>query len=295
MKYTNNHNLPEPVVMALMEDDYSRGDSNRSVTQLIDSPRARILRDELDAKVVVDVSELIWIVLGKTMHKIFERFATGKYLPEERLFAEMLGWKISGAIDIQYDEGSNTVTLTDYKCTSVWSIIFGKEEWHNQLNFYAWLARIAKGVTVGKLKILVVLRDWKQSEMMRSGEYPKSPIMEVEIPVWTNEQQDKYVEDRVRIHQEAEFMRLTGDTLPFCTDEERWKSESKFAVKKTTNKTAKRVLSSFEEADQYIKDNDLDPKQWKIEERPSDPKRCSMGYCKIAQWCDQYQGELNDQ
>jgi len=296
MKYTNVHNLPEPIVRALTKDGYSRGASNRSVTQLIDSPRAQILRNDFDDRVEIDVSELLWITLGRTMHHMFEGEAKGKYLPEERLFAEHSGWTISGAIDIQHDEGSNVVTLTDYKMTSVWSIIFGKKEWDNQLNFYAWLARTSKHVNVKALKVLAVLRDWKQGELMRGGsEYPKAPIMEIDIPLWTCEEQESYVAERIRIHQEAEFMRLTGTKLPLCTDDERWKSPTKYAVKKPKNKTAKRVLSSFEEATQYITDNEMDPIIWAIEERPSDPKRCSMGYCKIAQWCDQYQGELNAQ
>ena len=325
MKITNLFNLPEPVVLALSEDDYTRGDSNRSVTQLIDAPRARILRQELDHLVTKDVSELIWIALGKTIHNMFEKYAKGKYLPEERLFAEVDGWVISGAIDIQFDEGLKHVSLTDYKCTSVWSVIYGKDDeegqWAKQLNCYAWLATVAKVVTVDKLKIVVVLRDWKMREakINKGGNYPQSPIMEIEVPLWSEAARDNYIYDRVRIHQDAEFERLTGGKLPLCTDKERWKNPSQFAVKKPQNKTAKRVLDSYEEAEEYIEwiggkeDDDVQGREQQranakangekmkpaikknlyiIDERPATPNRCSMGYCHIAEWCDQYQDEL---
>ena len=38
-------------------------------------------------------------------------------------------WLIGGAIDLQRSEGDGTVTILDYKCTSVWSVIYGKKEW----------------------------------------------------------------------------------------------------------------------------------------------------------------------
>ena len=48
MNYTNVTNLPQPIFKALTHSDYTKGHSNRSVTQLIDSPRVRILRKEHD-------------------------------------------------------------------------------------------------------------------------------------------------------------------------------------------------------------------------------------------------------
>ncbi len=117
--------------------------------------------------------------------------------------------------------------------------------------------------------------------------------MTVDIPLWSKKKRDKYVLERVRIHQEAEFLRLTGDKLPLCTDQERWKSEAKFAVIKKGNKRAKRVCSSLADAEKYIEDNEL--KKFEIVERPSIPNRCAQGWCPIAEWCDQYQDELNQE
>jgi hypothetical protein len=331
VQYTNKANLPEPMVAMLTHDDYSRGPSNRSVTQLIDSPRAQILRTKHDDEIWEDVSDLIWIALGKAFHHMMEPYATGKYLPEERLFAELGGWTVSGAIDIQYLKNTNEVELTDYKVTNVWAVVFGKEDWHNQLNFYAWLAEVSKNVSVKKAQIVVVLRNWTKSDAKRGGkDYPQFPIMIIDIPVWTAEKRDWYVNERVQVHQNAEFLRLTGDTLPFCTDAERWKNPAKYAVIKTGNKRAQRVLDTQAQAEEYIAAESMEYAVMKtglkrakkifdskmkaatyiaeqdnhenfsieertkglvIEERPSIPKRCADEWCKAAPWCDQWLSE----
>lgn len=306
MRITNKFNLPEPVYLALTEDNYSKGDSNRSVTQLIDAPQARILRHEHDDDIEEDVSERIWIALGKGIHAMFEKYAKGKFLPEERLFMEVDGWVVSGQIDIQYLIGcSHTVDLFDYKSTSVYSIIYGAdgedEHWACQLNCYARLVEVCKNVKINALWTVVILRDWKMREAMKGGNYPQAPIQLVRIPLWDANKRAQYLEDRVRIHQEAEFERMTGGILPHCTDEDRWRKPEQFAVKKGKNKRAEKggLFSEYEKAEEYIKQNQKTPVTkantlW-IERRKSEPTRCALGYCKAAPFCPQYQAELAEE
>jgi hypothetical protein len=295
MNLTNKYNLPEPVARALSRHDYSRGESHRSVTQLIGSPRIRILYEEYADDITEDVSERVWSLLGTTVHKIFEMEATDNYLPEERMFYDIDGFTVSGAIDIQFLEGDVVVKLIDYKCTSVWSVIYGKPEWADQLNFYAWLVRKTKGFTVKQLEVVTILRDWKKRDSQNKGkDYPNTPCVIVDVPVWSEEKQDAYVAERLRIHCDADFDRLTGGALPDCTPAERWQNPTQYAVKKIKNKTASggRVLDSMEEAKKYVKENDLDLKVWEIDVRESEPTRCSQGYCGVAHICSQYQAEV---
>lgn len=295
MKFTNKFNLPEPVVRAMTFDDYSRGASNRSITQLIDSPRIRILRAEHDDTITEDVSDRAWSVLGRAVHKIFEdNTDPDTEQAEERMFLEVDGWVISGAIDlqVQHDQFAiENMTMVDYKCTSVWSVIYGKQEWVNQLNAYAWLARHANGTKVDRLQIVTVLRDWNRNEAARRDDYPQCPITIVPIDCWSDEDQDAYMAERIRIHSEAEFARLTGDPIPLCTDHERWMKPTKYAVKKDGRKTAVRVLNSMEEAEDYIKQKNLDSKH-SVELRPGEPTRCVGDYCNVAHICDQFQSEV---
>ncbi len=283
MRITNHTKLPEPVYQALTHSDYSRGNSNRSVTQLIDSPRVRILKAEHDALIEEDASDMVWSVLGTAVHNMFEQHQPDGHIVEERLFAEIDNWIISGAIDLQRSEEDGTVTILDYKCTSVWSVIYGKKEWDKQLNFYAWLVEQNQDVEVSALSIVAVLRDWQRN---RSGEknYPQAPIVIVDIPLWSQQDRDSYVRDRVRLHDEAEFFRLTGEPLPLCSDDERWKKPDTFAVKKDGNKRALRVLDSMQQAEEYMGDKE----GLAIEVREGRYTRCEDNWCRVAEWCDQW-------
>ena len=129
--------------------------------------------------------------------------------------------------------------------------------------------------------------------MKETNAYPKSPITIIPIELWSNEQQDKYIAGRVKLHQDAEYERLTGGDLPLCSDLERWARPSTWAVKKIANKRAMRVFPSEEEAQQYFDVNKLDSKHC-IEERKGKNVRCEGDYCGVARWCDQYEAIRND-
>ena len=197
-------------------------------------------------------------------------------------------WVISGAIDVQRSEDDGSVTVLDYKCTSVWSVIYGKKEWHNQLNFYAWLVEQSKEIEVNRLQIVAVLRDWQRTKASVEENYPNAPLIIVDIPLWSQQVRDEYVRDRVRLHQHAEFERLTGGELPFCTDQERWKKDSTFAVMAKGQKRAKRVFSDQQSAEDYIAQQSVT--NLSVEERVGKNTRCEDNWCRVAQFCDQHGG-----
>tara|TARA_A100001515_G_scaffold38071_1_gene29944 strand:- start:1413 stop:2291 length:879 start_codon:yes stop_codon:yes gene_type:complete len=287
MKITNQYNLPQIVVDALVQDDYTKGQSNRSVTQLIDSPRVAILQREHEDEMSQDVVDFLWSRFGTSVHGMFEKAVEGTtavgVVSEERLYAEVEGWTVSGAIDLQelHDDG---VLVSDYKVTSVWSVIHDKTEWHNQLNAYAWLVRSAKDLPVKGLRIIAILRDWQRRKAQMEPDYPASPIHMVDIPMWSVEETNQYILDRVLLHQEAEFDRMTGGALPLCTSAERWEKPTTFAVNKKGRKRAVRVLASREEAEDYLKSLGKDHL---VEERVGESTRCAQDWCRVARWCDQ--------
>ena len=292
---TNKTNLPKPIYRALCHSDYDRGESNRSATQLIDSPRVSILRKEHRDEITTDCSEMVWACVGTSVHALFERHSTGESeIPEQRLFAEVDGWNISGAIDLQVMDGKGGVSIYDYKVTSVWSVIYGKPEWVNQLNFYAWLVEQNTELSVNSLNVLAVLKDWRQREADTKSDYPQSGIVSVPIELWTREERDAYVRERVDLHQDAEYGRLVGEELPPCSAQERWEKPATFALKKGKNKRAIKLFSSHEDAqahiDEFLSD---DAKKYWIEERPGEPVRCMGDWCKVSAWCKQFK-EIQD-
>ena len=300
MKFTNKYDLPSPVVAALTQDNYSKGKSNRSITQLIDSPQVSILKRTHDKEMSEDVSQRLWSVLGTAVHNMFENATEGANLISEKRYhyTHPDGWIISGAIDlIKVDEQNQTTTLMDYKCTSVWSVIFEKQEGHNQLNAYAWLIRKAlldwnAGLpAINELQIIAVLRDWKESELKRNGgNYPKAPILIIDIPLWTEAKQDEYMEGRIKLHDDAEFAHLTSQALPPCSTQEQWAKPPKYAVHKRKAKRATRVFDTEAEAKDFISQK---PDDLHVEYRAGDKIRCTANWCGVNKWCDQYQVELD--
>ena len=53
------------------------------------------------------------------------------------------------------------------------------------------------------------------------SDYPDSPISVIDIPVWDTETQKEFIEERVKLHQEAEADFLINRELPLCSEEER--------------------------------------------------------------------------
>jgi len=285
MKLTNKFGLPDPVVKALTRNEYTKGDSNRSITQLIDSPRVRILKQEHWEELEEDVSEKMWAVLGSAAHKMFEETGDDNHISEERLFVEIDGWVVSGAIDVQRIE-EDGITIMDYKTTSVWSVIMGKVEWERQLNCYAALVRKSKGSKIKGLKVIAILRDWRSRDAQDKIDYPKAPIVEIDIPMWSEEEQDRYLNERVSLHQKAEFDRLTGMELPFCSNEERWIKESKWAIKKKGQRRAQKLFDNEEDAKAALTDG------MELEFRRGEATRCKANWCRVNVWCSQYKQEV---
>lgn len=289
MPISNRFNLPDVVVKALTTDHYTRGKSDISVTSLIDSPRIGLLQREHRDDIEQDAVDFLWSRFGTSVHNMFEDAAEGENcISEERLYQENNGWTLSGAIDLQHVEDDGVI-VSDYKVTSAWSVIFDKKEWHHQLNCYAWLVRHAKKLPVKKLRVIAILRDWSRRKADDSN-YPQSPIMIVDIPLWSDQEQDQYIDFRMRLHQSAEMGWVHEKALPFCSEGERWVKPTTYAVKK---KGRSRAIKIHQTAEDAIRHSEQLGEGHSVEERKGSATRCEQNWCRVAQWCDQYQGGSN--
>lgn len=229
MKVTNKHNLPAPLVNLLSKREYSRGDSIISATQLINSPRIVALHRLHGHKIVDDISDRFWALMGTNIHKILEDGVAEDHIPEERLFLDVEGWRISGQIDVQ-SVRPGVVKIHDWKFTSVMSLLYPKKEWEHQLNLYAYLVKKVKGLDIEEASVCAILRDWRRSDYQKrkTKNYPPAPMVMVPQKLWTFDEQEVYVRGRVKAHQEAMAMADWGDELPPCTSEDRWLNKGRF-------------------------------------------------------------------
>jgi hypothetical protein len=297
MKITNKHGLPEAFLSFVRDSKYDKGQSDISVTTLIDAPRVNILKQQRREEIEMDVVDMIWPLLGTAVHHVLDSAAPrGNVVTEERMFANVAGWVLSGQVDHQETEGGK-VYISDYKVTSVWSVIYGKEDWVRQLNSYAYLAR-RNGKEVGGLRIIAVLRDWQRRDAMLKSDYPQTPVISIDIPLWPPERANEYVEERVHLHQSAQMIWDTKEAVVECNDEERWTKAHVWAVKKKGGKRSLKNFDNLKDAQKYAasivqptttvaKPGSTRAPQYEIEFRAGGRTRCE-NYCAVADFCTQW-------
>lgn len=196
----------------------------------------------------------------------------------------------------EYERNLKKISIQDYKVTSAWSLLKSKdnpngykEAWEQQLNVYAWLGR-KNGYRVTKLQIIAILRDWQKSKAFESekynGGYPPLPIQVIDIPLWTDKEQDDYIADRIETHQQADYLFNMENKEIDCTDKERWKKEDQYAVMLPKQKRAKKLFTNLKEAELY---KVTVPKSF-VELRKGNSMRCAQ-YCSVVNFCKQARKE----
>lgn len=227
---------------------------------------------------------MLWALLGSALHVVAERASAEDHVTEERIVAEIDGVKVSGGIDLQ-EMTPDGVVITDYKFTSAYSVMNEKKEWEEQLNLYKWLVESVKRIPVKSLRICALIRDFSRHD--RRENYPEAPIHMVDIPMWDSVTAEAFVRSRLQLHTEAKFADAMEEPLPPCSAEERWFSETTYAVKKEGRKTAVRVFKTIEEAQELAA-----KEKGYVETRAGEPRRCTGNFCGVAEFCEQYQSEV---
>ena len=284
MIITNKHNLPAPLVSVIKNDPYDAGLSDISTTSLISPPRIVQLRKRHDHEITEDVADNIYRLIGSNTHHILELIDNAGCIKERRFYGGYNGWVVSGQIDL-YE--INPAILSDYKVTSVWSVINGlKPEHEAQLNINAELMR-HEGIDPKRLQIVNLLRDWSMRKAHEAG-YPNCQVFVQDVPRWKVDFTKAYIDERISIHKEAK--NLHDKDLPVCTPDERWERPTKYAVMKKGRKSALRLLDSESEAEDYIELKGLAIPTHYIEIRDGESVRCEM-YCNVNGFCNQYKGK----
>jgi hypothetical protein len=142
------------------------------------------------------------------------------------------------------------------------------------LNVLRWLAH-KNGHEINQLEVIGIFRDWRKTEAERNPDYPQAAIQEIPVPLWSLEDTEEYIIERVYAHQAAS----RGEEVP-CTDEERWFSGNTYALTKRGAKRATRVSSDPREF------GEVDFEQYSIEVRAGEFKRCEH-YCDVREFCGQ--------
>lgn len=294
MKITNKLGLPDMLQRAV-EKEYEYRDKRYSITSLLDPDRVLMLKRRHNDLITQDVSECIWMLFGTVTHYALE---TGIELKENEYVEEHLeytfdsGYTLSGIIDHVYDY------VDDYKTTSVWTVIYGSnnEHWKKQLQMGAYLHYKKHGKWFNKGRIIAILKDFNKNDAKVKNNYPKLPVEVIEFDLGTPEEIEEWIIKR--FERVALLEKLSDLDLPLCTDEERFNSGTKWAIKKKKNKTAFKVFDNVDEARELlITLQQKYPNEYEMVERLGEDKKC-MAYCNCCNFCpyylEHYDVELKD-
>ena len=283
MKLTNKYNLPQTFVNVLNRPTYTKGKAHLSATEIINSPRIVQLKKIHWDNLEEDVADKVWAIFGTAIHAVLELGKDDHHVIEQRLHANVDGWDISGAIDLQRVEDDGII-ISDYKTTGAWAVMNEKTDWEQQLNIYAWLVEKVKKVPVKKVEIIAIVRDWSRRDAQTREGYPEAPIKVIDVPLWSFEQRENFIKERIHLHSNALFATETGDDLPKCSPSEMWEKQTTWAVRKVGNKRATAVFDTADKAEAKIEELG---KGYEIEVRPGERTRCA-NFCQVRDFCEQW-------
>lgn len=291
MEITNRNNYPIAFVNAAKTRIY-RPEKNRiGVTQLIGSPLARTLLIEKWDEIVLDVDDFIDTIYGTAVDVYLRQYESDKILSQCKLEHIIQGITLVGVPDricLDY------AFIGDYKFWKVASLRFEQTDAIAQLNLYRWLAKKRFDWTLDTLYLHPMLKDWRiLPDYLKKNErdYPECRIPTFELPVWNYDTAEAYINSRLSDH-------LNNPNRP-CNAEEKWESETTYALKKKDKKTA--IIASFagsggekkfhneqdciNEAIRTKKIKTWPQTNYFVEKRSGECRKCK-NYCTVRSVCD---------
>lgn len=279
MNMTNKLRLPDVIVRAIANDSYTKGEADISVTELLTPPQMRRLKMQHADELVEDASDRIYSLMGQSLHTIIERASAGDagVLAEATVYSEYGGWKVKGQADHLI---LATGELLDFKMTSVYKVKAGQvpREWVEQTNIYRRLLQKEKGIEVASIAIIAILRDWSKNKSRQTQDYPQSQVMRLDVPLWSAEQTDAFIMERIRLHQ--------AEVPAPCTDYDVWAKPDSWAVMKRGNVRALRTYNNPIDAEEHARQSSA----LYVEHRKGEAVRCQE-WCPVSHLCPQWRDD----
>ena len=133
-----------------------------------------------------------------------------------------------------------------------------------------------------------MLRDWQKSKAKFDKSYPQFQVQKINFKF--TEGDFEFIENFIkeRFLELKKYEDVPDEELPMCTDEERWREPTKYAIKKKTNKKASKLHDTLEEAEAHLENLEKEYKgQYEIEVREGSDKKC-LEYCSCCEFCPYY-------
>lgn len=265
--------------------DYIRKDNYFSVTGLMKPIRHIIIPPRIqkeDIEVVIDLNDLVARALGNSLHDSIEKAwkenaesalkllghpqsiidrlllnptaeqlaAVDSPLPvylEQRAFREIEVNGVTYTIGGKYDMVTEGI-VNDTKSTSAWGWVFGTRDDENALqgSQYRWIdaAQPAPKITEDFMQVNYIFTDWQKSQAKSNPKYPQSRTQHKTIPLLSLDETEAFIRSKIELIQKHKDTPEVA--LPFCTDEELWRSDPKYKYYSDPAKTSGRSTKNFD-------------------------------------------------
>jgi len=287
----NNEGVPYPIYKAVINDGYTAGNADFSVTQLYDAPK-KVYGDRIVARngTKRNISDVLDMFEGSITHEGMEyRLKDDKeFITEKRLFVNIkVGDQtilLSGAFDCYCIPNK---TLYDYKTTSAggWKMRHKKMiQYSQQVNIYRILMKLNSYEDPQSIKIIFFVKGWNQIDAY-SHDYPRSRFMEENVEKLSDEQVITLIKEKISILLQSSTTPYAE--IPYCSPEQRWEDPPVWKVCKLDFKgkepvrpraVPKGIFIEHESAENFLK---VKGKGYFIREFGGKPVRC-LKYCQVG-------------
>jgi len=310
MPYTNNNNISLSLAVWLLNDtyDYNSDPNVISVTTLLKPLRAIVLGRTIPSTNTIDIADLIASRMGTAIHeaieqawkkpqgalkslgypdKIIDKLVINPTLEkdilpiymEKRSKKQVGPFTLSGKFDFIIDG-----QLEDFKSTSTWAWVFQSNvsDYKLQGSMYRYLNQDI--VDDDHIKINYIFTDWSATKAKQDKEYPQSKIMSKQYPLMSVPETENWI--RARFKAIEAMQKDPQVSLPQCTKEELWQSDSVWKYYKNPKNKARSTKNFTNPAPAYVRLAD-DGSVGEVIEVPGEAKRCH--YCNARPVCTQAQ------
>lgn len=317
-KYLNGSGIPLSVAVFLATDNYDHDPDTISATALLKPIRQIILAARVPAEdALVDIAGLADSRDGSAYHDGIENAWLTNYkqamadlgypqrvidmvrvnpkpedvtediIPvylEQRLYRKFMGYTISGKFDF-VAEGR----VEDFKKTGTFTWIKGTkdEDYSLQGSIYRWLD--PKLITDDHIQINFFFKDWMPGQAQSNPKYPPAKLTSKLIPLKSLNETEAFI--RQKLTQYETYKDAPESELPYCSDEDLWRSPPKFKYYRNpanTGRSTKNFDTRQEAHARLAEDNFVG----KVVEVPGEVKFC--GRCPGFLVCTQKDAYLAD-
>jgi len=287
MKITNKTGLPQQIVNICNQDDgHAPKENIYHATELL-KPTNMLMLERLNYNdLEMDTADALWLIFGKAVHSIMEAGTKANNQEAEKLITRQFddNHLIVGRLDL-YDKAHKNIV--DWKTATVTKVIKNDfNEYKLQGLIYNWILNNQAKT----LKFYMFLKDWSKAQFrlasLRGEYYPPYAIYTWQYTITKDDNEfiENYIKNKLK--EIDEYLKTPPGA---CSKEERWESDTVYAVMKEGRKTALKLFNNKEEAEEMIKNT---PGGY-LEIREGVSRRC-LDYCLVKNYCSFYKNKYNN-